>query len=295
MHERQKPDEQNWYVSAYQDKNGTPSLKISRLKDGAYFHLKYCDGTQFVVDHQGTQIWATWSSELTLEDTATYLLGPVLGFVLRLRGITCLHASAIAVGGLAIALVGPAGVGKSTTAAAFARQGYPVLAEDIVALIDTQRYLSVQPGYPQVRLWPDSVKALYNSDNALPRLTPTWDKRYLDLTAPGYRFQQQPLPLAAVYMLGERSYDPIAPCIGKLPPRAALMGLIVNTYVNYLLDKAMRAQDFHLLARLVSHVPVTQVTPSAHPMKLLALCSTILDDFNTLTKHSNDRDRSAAS
>ncbi len=36
------------------------------------------------------------------------LLGLILGFVLRLRGVTCLHASAIAVRDRAIALLGPA-------------------------------------------------------------------------------------------------------------------------------------------------------------------------------------------
>ena len=42
-----------------------------------------------------------------------------MGFVMLLRGIVCLHASAIAIDDEAIALLGPAGSGKSTTAAAF--------------------------------------------------------------------------------------------------------------------------------------------------------------------------------
>jgi dephospho-CoA kinase len=53
-----------------------------------------------------------------------------------LRGVVCLHASAVAIGDEAIALLGPAGSGKSTTAAAFAERGYSVLAEDVVTLDD---------------------------------------------------------------------------------------------------------------------------------------------------------------
>src|SRR5437879_13890138 len=50
-----------------------------------------------------------------------------------------------------------------------------------------------EPGYPRVRLWPDAVHALYGSSTDLPRLTPTWDKRYLDLAD---QFEPLVLPLA---------------------------------------------------------------------------------------------------
>ena len=111
-----------WYVSDGGD-GKTPSLQVWRVAGGAYFRLRYADGTEFLVDRAGSQVWATWPDSSTLEDTATYLLGPVLGFVLRLRGITCLHASAVAVGDRAIALLGPASAGKSTTAAVFSPDG----------------------------------------------------------------------------------------------------------------------------------------------------------------------------
>ena len=192
------------YVSEAHVEN-TPALRVWRQAGGACFRLLYSDGTEFIVDRGGSEVWATWPGSSTLEDTATYLLGPVLGFVLRLRGITCLHASAVAIGDRAIAMLGPASAGKSTVAAAFCRMGHPVLADDIVALSERDDVFQVQPAYPQLRLWPESVALLYGAADALPRLTPTWDKRALDLTRNGCRFQQQPLPLAAIYVLAERS------------------------------------------------------------------------------------------
>ena len=113
-------------------------------------------------------------------DTATYLLGPVLGFVLRLRGIACLHASAISIDGRTVLLLGPAGSGKSTTAAAFACKGCRVLSEDVCALHCTPDGIFVQPGYPRLRL-PNSVGMLFGAQDALPLLTPNWNKRFLDL------------------------------------------------------------------------------------------------------------------
>jgi len=273
---------EDWYTGHFRDEKNEPSLKVWKIGDGGCFRLRYFDGTEFFLSESGNEIWATWPENLTLEDTATYLLGPIFGFLLRLRGVTCLHASAIAVDGQAIALIGPPGAGKSTTAAAFTQQGYPALSEDVVALCDLGDTFLVQPGYPLIRLWPESVQALFGSKDALPPLTPNWDKRYLDLTRDGLRFQQQPLPLAALYILDERSDDPAAPFVEAMPSHTGLIELLANTYTNYLLDQRMRAREFDLLGRLVKNTPLRKLKPNSDPARLPELCQFILDDFRSL-------------
>lgn len=266
-----------WFVRPNEQPGADPRLIVWRLRD--YFHLRYADGTQFVVDNAGTRVWATWPTDtLTLEDTATYLLGPVMGFVLLLRGCISLHACAVAVDDRAIAIVGPAGSGKSTTAAAFAERGYAILAEDVVTLLDRGAEFLVQPGYPSIRLWPSSVEALYGTAATLPRLTPTWDKCYLDLTQEKYEFQQQPLPLAAIYLLGEREEDR-APHVSEIAPTERLMSLVANTYATYLMDKTMRAREFEILGRVLQSVPIKRITPHSDPARIGALCQTIIEDF----------------
>src|SRR5215216_3116130 len=86
-----------WYSSPCQNESGEPTLRVWEIAGGDYFHMVYSDATEFIVNRAGTEIWGRWPDELSLEDTATYLLGPVIGFVLIVRGITCLHASAIAI------------------------------------------------------------------------------------------------------------------------------------------------------------------------------------------------------
>jgi energy-coupling factor transporter ATP-binding protein EcfA2 len=270
------------YSSPYRDDRGEPILRVWRIREGAFYRLLYADGTEFFVDCAGTEVWATWPPESTLEDTATYLLGPILGLVLRLRGTVCLHASAVAVEGKAVALLGPAGAGKSTTAAAFAQLGYPIFSDDVVPLFEREEQILVQPAYPHLRLWPDSVNSLFGSAEALPRLTPTWDKRYYDLLENGERFQRDPLPLAAIYILGDRSEDPAAPFVEIISARDGLMTLVANTYVNYLLDKEMRAREFEMLSRVVRRVPVRRVRPHSNPSAVARLCQVILDDFRAM-------------
>ena len=267
------------YVADYKSECGEPALRVFRVLDGKYYRFCYADETEFLVDKTGTEVWAQWCEPLTLEDTATYLLGPVMGFVMLLRGVVCLHASAVAIGNEAIALLGPAGSGKSTTAAAFAERGYSILAEDVVTLDDRGDHFLVRPGYPCIRLWPAAVKALYGSESHLPKLTPNWDKCYLDLSD---NFQKEPLRLAAIYHLSERREDAVAPFVHTLDRAEGLMSLVANTYATKLMDKQMRAREFELLTRVLNNVPVRRVTPNSDIAHIPELCTRILSDFKSV-------------
>lgn len=255
---------------------GVPALQVWKAASGRYFRLRYADDTQFLVARTGREIRAIVPDASTLEDVAAYLLGPILGFAMRLRGVTCLHASVIAVGDHALAMAGPAGAGKSTAAACFAELGFPVLADDIAALVEHDGALHVQPAYPQLRLWPDSVAMLYGVPDALPRLTPNWDKRALMLSQPG-AFHPRSLPLRAVYVLGKPS-DQSGMAIEDVSGAERLFVLLANTYVGYLLDPPMRHREFEGLVRLAATVPVRRVKRSGLSNGASAVCTQLLED-----------------
>ena len=265
------------YTSDNVDQFDQPVLRVGKLCGGAY-GLFYSDGARFSVDPQGREIVARWPTGYSLEDAATYLVGPVLAFVLRLRGRICLHASGVAIEDRAVALVGSPGTGKSTTAAGFARSGYPVLSDDVVVLTEHEGRFLVPPGYPRVNLWVDSVRALFGSEEALPRITPTWDKRFLSLDQGRFRFESRVLPLGGIYVLGPRGAGGSACRIGPISLPSAIMTLVANTNMNYLLDKNMRSKEFHLLGRLVNSVPVRFVESPDGASRLGELCEAIAAD-----------------
>jgi hypothetical protein len=259
-----------------------PNLRAGVLPGGEYFGFFYSDGARFAVERKGREVWADWPENYTLEDACTYLLGPVMGYVLRLRGITSLHASAVVAGDFAVAFVGGPGAGKSTTAAAFARCGFPVLSDDVVALTERAGRLFAEPGYPRLNLWPDSVRALFGSEEASPRITPTWGKRYLPLGANGYRFASEALPLEAIYILEAREADLTDAVLDDLAGGPAITTLVANTYVNYLLDREMRVHEFDLLGRLVARIPIRRVRLPADPSALAGVCQAIAADAECL-------------
>ncbi len=263
------------------DEKGDPLLEVSRHPAGDFYRLDYSDGCAFTIDRAGRRIWGTWTPLYSLDYASTYLLGPVLGFALRRRGLVSLHASAFNHEESAVAMAGPPGAGKSTTVTAFARRGFPVLTDDVMPLFSEGATFWAQPSYPRLRLWHDSVRDFYGSQDALPSLAPEWDKKALDLEEQGLRFEPRPRPLKVVYFLRfdeHRSEVEIRPLEG---PRA-LMALVNNTYVNYMLDQEMRGEEFRLLGALLPAVHLRSLVLGHPGPRPDDLCDLILRDLSSV-------------
>lgn len=284
------PDDVPWYTNPDADAHGNTLLRVWRLDDGRYYRFLYGDGAEFIVNRTGSTIWADWPDILTLEEIIGYIYGPIMGFILRLRGTIALHASAVIIEDQAIAITGQSGRGKSTTAAALAKRGYPCVTDDVVTLYERDEAFHVYPGYPRVKLWPHSVRMLYGSEEALPRVISTtqywqhWDKRYLNLLQEGFQFPDKPHPLAAIYILAERSSDPSTPFIQDRPSGHTLRELISNTFTNYISNRAMRATEFNLMGTLLDQVHIRHLQPQSDPDRLDDLCDQLLKDAQSVIR-----------
>lgn len=240
-----------WYASEERHARDVPWLvALTRGTDGSRW-LRYGEGAAFRVDASAHCVDAWWQPPLTDVDAATYLLGPVLAFAMRLRGLVPMHASGVAIDGRAILFAGTPGAGKSTTAAAFASLGIPVLSDDVVPVLFASAEPQAWPGYPRLSLWADAAAAVFGETSPLPAYSATYAKRYLDLESRQLPFQRTPLPIGAVFVLDghERPMD-------RLAPRDAVVALLRHTYGTYLIDSELRAREFDLIARLAAAVPV---------------------------------------
>jgi len=251
---------------------------LTSFGSGEFFELAYGNEALFFVDGAAERLWGTCLPPLTSEDVATYLLGPVMGFVLRRRNVLALHASAVCIGGQAVVLCGESQAGKSTTAAALALQGIAVLCEDVTPLIEVDRRFQVEPGYPRVCLWPDAVEKLFGARDALPRLTPSWEKFFLPLDGSNAKFEEHRRVVSTVYVFAPRVAQANAPRIETMSAREALLDLVQNSYMNWLLDRRQRAAEFDALSKLVTQVPIRRIVPHLDPGRIGALCELIVAD-----------------
>lgn len=268
------------YESGGRDDRGIPTLQVVEL-EGRGIMFRYGDGIEFLIDRAGTQVWVRWPEPFTIEDATTYLLGPIVGWLLRLRGVIPLHASAVAVDGRAVAFLGPAGSGKSTLAAGFAELGFAVLSDDVLALHQRLDIIEAVPSYPVLRLWPDSARLLFGSPHALPPLTPNWEKRGLDLTRSGYAFGDRPLPLAALYTIDGRD-DGVRLRVEDVPGKRSIVSLAANTYLAYLLDRGMRAREFVFLAAVLRRVRLRRLSVHLESVEVLDLCRGLAAEVSEL-------------
>ena len=251
------------FRSAQNGSMNNPNVRIEYFAAARCYRFLYGDGIAFALDHDGKNVWGVWPPQMSLEDLMVYLLGPVFAFVLRLRGFISLHASAAVIRGNAVAFVGPGGAGKSTIVGALARGNYPILGDDVAVLEQISEEYYLRPAYPHVRLWPDSGSILFGAKDALPKLVPScewWDKCFLDLDQPGFRFQTEPAPIRCIFLLEPSSPDVQVARIDEITPLDAFARLAANTCVNYGLTTQMRAREFHALAQLVARVVIKRLT-----------------------------------
>ena len=214
--------------------------------------FEYADGTRFLVEDAGRRITTSWTT--TPEDMATYLLGPVLAFVVRSRGQLALHASAVSMRGRAVVITAASTGGKSTTAAALVRRGAAMLTDDLAVIEWRGDVPFVRSGYPRLRVWDDSAAAMFGSADAVPLLTPTWSKRYVDAR---HAFAREAAPVGAIVVIAGRDAMPTR--IRELTGHEAAIALLARTSVPLLLEPSQRAGELGEVARLAAAVPVFEV------------------------------------
>lgn len=221
------------------------------------------------------------------EELSWFLVGPVLSFLLAVRGAAVFHASAVRFAGadgqgVAAAFIGPSGAGKSTLVAAFAGRGRPGVSDDLLVLkgdaelkgdavlegdaaleSDTLRHRQhpgwrVHPGAPRRLLWPDSARHLGtgtgtgtgDGDGGAYR----WDKH--DVAASTW-VRRRPLSLGRLFYLRPAPAS-AQPAVRPMPARQATAALLGNLRLAWLAGRRRR-RDLDVVTRLVDRGGVDEL------------------------------------
>jgi hypothetical protein len=164
------------------------------------------------------------------------------------RGHVAIHAAAVDVDGSALLLAAPGRFGKTTLAAAFAGQGYRLLAEDTTCYRPSAGP-SVLPGLAMLRLRPDVYEHVSLPDATVAAVDP--ERVFVILDESG-RGDSEPVPLRGVVFLRVWDQDEIV--LERVAADRVISDLWTLTF-NLPTDRS-RTECFQAVVGLATSVPI---------------------------------------
>lgn len=284
-------NEATCYLTKKDSSNG---IELKHFQDWICVAFQRSDTEQlkFYLSKDGAKVVSDNPSSIPPGDIESFILGPILGGVLRLQQRICLHASVMEHEGKAFAFVGNKGAGKSTTAAALLRAGARLISDDVAVLNPNDvNDILVQPGYPGVRLLPRCLSSFGLDQHNYDRVVSGHNKRYVRLSyankklntasnQDGWQFQDKACSLKVIYTLNSRQNNLNHTEILPLTKQAALMALTPHSYARSLLNSAQRADEFKYMAHLSQCVKVKSISCPNELTLLPQIANDILADVS---------------
>lgn len=201
-----------------------------------------------------------------------FLLGSAFGALLIQRGMLVLHGNALHIGEDCVICVGASGAGKSTLAAALARRGLGLLADDVVP-VDTAGL--VRAGFPRIKLWKEAADRMGIDTAPLARVRPGIEK-FSYPVAPAVH--ERPLRVRAVYDLSAAHVDGVS--LAPVTGMQRFETFLAHSYRRRFIDSlGMKAQHLKLCGVLAGQVRLVKVTRPRRGFEIDGLADAILDDF----------------
>jgi len=198
-------------------------------RDAETHYIVLADYAVLAISDDGGSVGYWVSAEIDDAYVSHLVLDHALPTRLGVMGRTALHGTAVAIGCVAVAFVGPTGNGKSTLAAGFAGAGFPLLADDCLVVERREGRQWVVPTYPGTRLAADALRHL--QDGMAEHLVPIsvdYPKYLLTPDNTAFRFSDETLPLAAIIFVARARIK--RPRMQRVEPMDALTRLLGQSW-----------------------------------------------------------------
>jgi hypothetical protein len=238
-----------------------PGISLPCTVDGGSFRLgTEAAGAHLTAEDENTRI-EIWGGGLDPDGIALAALFVALAEAMRWTGLVPLHAAVIVKNGAATALLGPSGIGKSTSLLKAISQGWEVLAEDF-AWLDPDS-LAIYGWDRGIHLWPDALERIVPEFAARAWKPGTGGKLFLDF---GELQDGRPRPatLTRIAVLGRSEAQPTA--WSGLPAFEAVRALWEAIGVP--LAPRAREMTGRLVAELIQRVEIRRLTLGRTPLPI---------------------------
>jgi len=267
------------WLHHYKQPNGKSWLSLGG--ESTDYHLRFPELAHFHVKTHKKEIHCYRSAGIPWESITHLFLDIVIPLALSQQASLVLHASAVLISGQMIAFLGETGQGKSTITASLGQHGFPVVTDDCLVIEEKEGQFLGIPLYPSLRLWPETLSALFGDRPQLPRVAHYTDKKRLGMGEDLLRFSPAARPLHRIYILVQQSNteNGHGVTIDPLSSRDAFMALIKHPYRLEIGIHGRLRQEFDTIGRVVNSIEVRRMSYPREYALLPKVCETILKDL----------------
>ncbi|MGE7636528.1 aldolase [Peribacillus frigoritolerans] len=226
---------------------------------------------------EGKKITVSPISNSDEDHIRLYILGTCMGIILLQKKVLPLHGSAIDINGKAYAFIGDSGAGKSTLAAAFLKEGFQLLSDDVIPVsLSKDNKPFITPSYPQQKLWQESLQAFGIEKKDY---QPLFERETKFSVPVASSFSNKPLPLSAVFELVKTEHGEVT--LQKINQLERFRTLFSHTYRNFLVPR-LGLMEWHFMesVNILNSIHMYQLHRPNTGFTVNNLVSQILENIN---------------
>lgn len=211
------------------------------------------------------------------KDIRLFLMGSALGALIHQRGLLPFHGSSVIIHNKAVVFSGISGAGKSTLAATFVKKGFSLITDDVcVITLDQETNPIVHPGYPQMKLWADSLEKIGGKNENLTLVRDGIKKFSLPVRP---HFHQTPEVLSGIYIISTKNTEGFR--IETVKGIEKFNMLKNNTYrLNFIKGTGTTSSHFKHIEAMARHCFVKKIERPSKGFHLDGLCDLIEKDLS---------------
>lgn len=214
-----------------------------------FVYLRWPQMVSFRISEQSID----YQSESNLPDglLRVFILSEAIGIVLFLKGYFLLHGSAVEINRHSTVFLGLPGAGKSTTVAAYAVKGYPIISDDLVAIELENSLPKVIRAFSEIKIWKDTAQLLGLDTQSL---QPAWEGKEKYILKPAENQDINEKSEVDIIVILRRPFSRIKGEIEGLEKITTLISYF--PLPHQLLSGARHQQYFQLAATLSQTLPL---------------------------------------
>lgn len=214
-------------------------------------------------------------SKITIDH---FVADQVLPRLISQDGEFVLHSGAVQSGDGAILLLGASGLGKSTLATSFHRDGWSLIGDDAV-IISAGEVPTAEAIYASLRLFPDSIAALLPEDVAFEEIAHYSDKQRVSVSIVTDN-EPTSVPIRAIFVLNKPSLTEID--ITRLSIADSCMAILENSFALDPTDAERARHRLVSASDLAKRVPAFSLSYPRNYALLPDVRSAILSELGVL-------------